>query len=159
MKCYSPSKLNFDICHATLHYQTLNYANLHYGTPHYRTLYFETSYASLRCETRNCTKCARQIFPATFGALEIKMADGPIDRTTSLFRQSLITSVIVANWRTAVVIHIPSIPLCIESTGSTVVSSVILSFIMDLFGKKLYPTCTWRKRSFNLNVQWRWRRK
>ena len=83
-------------------------------------------------------KCAHQ----TFGALDIKMVDGPIDRTTSLFRQSLITSVIVANWRTAVVIHIPSIPLCIESTGSTVVSSVILSFIMDLFGKKLYPTCT-----------------
>ena len=91
MKCYSPSKLNFDICHATLHYGTSNYANLHYGTPYYGTLYFETSYASLCCETRNCTKCACQIYPATFSALEIKMADGPIDRTTSLFRQSLIT--------------------------------------------------------------------
>ena len=32
-------------------------------------------------------KCAHQ----TFGALDIKMVDGPIDRTTSLFRQSLIT--------------------------------------------------------------------
>ena len=30
-------------------------------------------------------KCAHQ----TFGALDIKMVDGPIDRTTSLLRQSL----------------------------------------------------------------------
>ena len=33
--------------------------------------------------------CARQTFPSIFGALEIKLAEGPIDRTTSLLRQSL----------------------------------------------------------------------
>ena len=33
--------------------------------------------------------CAHQTFPSILGALEIKLADGPIDRTTSLLRQSL----------------------------------------------------------------------
>ena len=45
--------------------------------------------------------------------------------------------VLYVNWRTAMVIQIPSAPLCIESTDSTVVSSVILSFIMVFFGKTL----------------------
>ena len=38
------SKLNFDICHSTLHYETPNYANLHYETPNYANLYCGTPY-------------------------------------------------------------------------------------------------------------------
>ena len=89
--------------------------------------------------------CARQTFPFIFAALEIKLAVWPIDRTTSLLCQSL-QSVI------------RQLENCNGDSNSIDTIMYRVDWLYGCMGKR-YPTCTWCKRSYNVNVQRRWQSK
>ena len=60
-----PSKLNFDICHATLHYETPNYASLYCGSPYHATYYIMYRHFP------NLLQCIRNVtFNYYFSSLE-----------------------------------------------------------------------------------------